>query len=345
MNLFSRKCPNCQEEIQYSSKAELKKAQVNNNFCFRCRHLKWNIKEKEFFRKCPKCKKELGYTNKKNRNRAEKLFKLCRSCIAREIQQRDYIIKRHEELYEWRKERYSGKRNPFYGKKHTLETINKIKNRNLAPYKTKKFRKKLSIISSGQNNPMYGKNFYDVWVEKYGENIADEKMNSLRRKRSENSRGKKNPMYGRKPPIGSGNGWGGWYKGWYFRSLRELSYMINVIEKNGKNWVDAEKGEFRIPYIDYNGSARTYSADFFIDGKNLVEIKPEKLMNTPSNVLKKKAAVKFCKTKGWEYKMVDVRILDQNIIIDMYSKKEIMFNRTTKVKMENLICKSAKKKK
>lgn len=33
-----------------------------------------------------------------------------------------------------------------------------------------------SIKSSGINNPMFGKTFYDTWVEKYGKDIADEKL-------------------------------------------------------------------------------------------------------------------------------------------------------------------------
>jgi len=47
-------------------------------------------------------------------------------------------------------------------------------------------------------------------------------------------------MYGKPAPIGSGNGWSGWYKGWYFRSLLELSFMINVIERFKMSWQNAE---------------------------------------------------------------------------------------------------------
>jgi G:T-mismatch repair DNA endonuclease (very short patch repair protein) len=32
---------------------------------------------------------------------------------------------------------------------------------------------------------MYGKNFYEVWVEKHGEEIADEKLSNLKKKHSE----------------------------------------------------------------------------------------------------------------------------------------------------------------
>ena len=43
-------------------------------------------------------------------------------------------------------------------------------------------------------------------------------------------------MYGRFSPRGSGNGWSGWYKEWYFRSLLELSYMINETKFNMGYW-------------------------------------------------------------------------------------------------------------
>ncbi|MBR4316812.1 MAG: hypothetical protein IKP65_07630 [Alphaproteobacteria bacterium] len=45
-------------------------------------------------------------------------------------------------------------------------------------------------------------------------------MIELKKKYSEKSKGKNNPMYGKPAPKGSGNGVSGWYKGWFFRSLR-----------------------------------------------------------------------------------------------------------------------------
>src|SRR5690606_10904764 len=39
--------------------------------------------------------------------------------------------------------------------------------------KTDEYRKKMSKVTSGENNPMYGKSVYDTWVEKYGKDKAD----------------------------------------------------------------------------------------------------------------------------------------------------------------------------
>ena len=82
-------------------------------------------------------------------------------------------------------------------------------------------------------------------------------------------------MYGKPAPIGSGNGWSGWYKGWYFRSLLELSFMINVIERFNMPWISAENQTYKISYVDTNLKQRNYYADFIIDNKYIVECKPK----------------------------------------------------------------------
>jgi hypothetical protein len=35
----------------------------------------------------------------------------------------------------------------------------------------------------GEKNPMYGRSFYDVWVEKYGKEVADLKLKEWKEKR------------------------------------------------------------------------------------------------------------------------------------------------------------------
>ena len=41
----------------------------------------------------------------------------------------------------------------------------------------------------GENNPMHGKSFYDVWLKKYGEDVANEKYNDWHNHKKENSYG------------------------------------------------------------------------------------------------------------------------------------------------------------
>lgn len=133
----------------------------------------------------------------------------------------------------------TGKDNPFFGKKHTEESKRKItENKDFSSYKTQEFRDKISKISSGENNSMYGKRVYDVWLEKYGKEIADQKKQSWKKSISNNTKGIKSHRYGKPAPKKSGNGWSGWYKEMFFRSLIELSFMI-FMEKNNFDFVSA----------------------------------------------------------------------------------------------------------
>ena len=167
-------------------------------------------------------------------------------------------------------------------------------------------------------NPMYGRSVYSVWLEKYGKEEADKRNEEMKRKKSEKSSGKNNPMYGKPAPKGSGNGISGWYKGWYFRSLRELSYMVNVIEKEGHEWRSLDNTpDFRIKYLDKNGHERSYCPDFLIDNKIIVEIKPKKLQGLDSVVRKQNAAIMYCKSRNLVHIITDVEILDFSIIEKM----------------------------
>ena len=182
-----------------------------------------------FKRKCPKCNCEIKYTNKYNMLNAEKKQSKCKSCGVKEVITDD-VKKRMSERVKGENNPMFGKfgeLNPFFGKKHTEESKRMmLEDRNYSTYKTEEFRKKISSLTIGENNPMYGKSFYDIWVQKYGKVIADEKMLEYKKKQSINNSGEKNNMYGKPSPINSGNGICGWYKDWFFRSLLELSYMI-----------------------------------------------------------------------------------------------------------------------
>jgi hypothetical protein len=220
-----------------------------------------------------------------------------------------------------------GELNPFFGKKHTKESKQKItENKDYSSYKTEEFRNKISKLMSGENNPRYnGKSNYNIWVEKYGKEIADEKLKKLKEQQSKNSSGENNPMFGKPSPIGSGNGWSGWYKGWFFRSIKELSYMINVIESNNIEWISAESNKFKINYINYKNKQRTYTADFVLNNKYLIEIKPKNLWNSDLVVRKQKSAIEFCKENNLIYKLRDVRNLSTEELKNLYLSKDIIF--------------------
>lgn len=270
-------------------------------------------------RKCPNCSQIIKYKHDNSFYKARKKNTLCSVCATKK----------------WRQEtgyNTTGENNPFFGKEHTeltkLHMAKKQKELRQQPnniYQSQEYRKKISKSSSGKNNPMYGKTVYDVWVEKYGVEEADKKLQNLKNKHQQNNSGCGNPMYGKPVPYGSGYGWKGWYKGWFFRSLRELSYMINVIEKNNYSWKSAETQELSIPYIDWKGTERTYRADFLINNDTLVEVKPKRLHNSPTVLLKIKGAKKFCKKMKLKYKLVDCEILSDIDIKTLFQSKKIKF--------------------
>ena len=198
--------------------------------------------------------------------------------------------------------------NPFYGRHHTPESIKKsIKNRDYSVYKTEEFRKLQSFNNSGKKNSMHGKSVYSLWLEKYGKEEADIRMEAYRKKQSFNNSGKKNSMYGKPSPNGSGQGWKGWYNKHFFRSLRELSYMI-YLDENKIIWRSGESNQFTVEYIDYKGTSRTTRPDFFINNNELIEIKPLKLHATPKVMAKKLAMEIFCKLNNYTYTLKDIDI-------------------------------------
>lgn len=121
----------------------------------------------------------------------------------------------------------------------------------------------------------------DGLIEKYGEQMAQE-IN-----KSKALPGSKNGMYGKPSPNGSGNGWSGWYNGYHFRSILELSYIKFLID-SGIKFKSAETKEYEVKYM-LEGSERTYRADFVVDG-DIIEIKPSRLVNTKQNSTKFTAA-------------------------------------------------------
>lgn len=170
-------------------------------------------------------------------------------------------------------------------------------------------KKKLSKASSGSNNANFGAKYCHGFGDKYQPSVkgktfeeiyGEEKASSYKEKLSIAFSGKNNPMYGRFSPRGSGNGWSGWYKEWYFRS-----FMINVIEKQNLIWDTGERAKYNIPYINWEGKDRTYFSDFIIDNKIMIEIKPKNLRNSKDVLLKEKAAILWCKEHNFEYQIIE----------------------------------------
>lgn len=167
---------------------------------------------------------------------------------------------------------------------------------------------KMSIANTGENNAMYGnrdperlrgfikhqkyckgKSFEEI----YGEDKACE----MKTKLSIASKGENNPMYGKPSPTGSGNGWSGWYKDEYFRSLMELSYIIYLNDNNIK-YESAEQKKYAVKYVDYKGTERNYFPDYYLtDSDTMIEVKPKNLLNSQDNLKKFENTRKLYKFK------------------------------------------------
>ena len=276
---------------------------------------------KTFNRQCPNCQKKLNYCNESNCNKAKKCDSLCSSCACKKRIQTygidESFIANHT------KGCFIGNKNPFYGKAHTKEAKKKMsENTDKSFMQTDAYKEKVSKQTKGKGNPMYGKTVYNIWVEKYGKEQADEKNKNWKEKQRINSTGKNNPMYGKSSPQGSGNGWSGWYHDFYFRSLKELSYLVQL-DEDKVMWQSAE--HIKIKYINWDGNERTYRPDFLVENQIIVEIKPMRLWNSPIVKLKTLAAISYCQTHDLIYKLVDQKPIDNDCIKKLRNTCEIKF--------------------
>jgi hypothetical protein len=186
--------------------------------------------------------------------------------------------------------------------------------------------------NSGSNNKMFGRSIYDVWLEKYGKEIADEKLLNFKKMRSEKMSGKNNHMYGKPTPKKSGNGWTGWYKNkFYFRSLRELSYVVKL-DKLNLEWQSAEQGVFRIKYKNSEERERTYCPDFVVENKYIVEIKPKALHTSRLVQEKCRIGEKWCEQHNYVFKLKDQKILNFEQLVFLQERGVVEFSDRTKLK-------------
>ena len=223
--------------------------------------------------------------------------------------------------------------------------------------KTEEHKLKLSLLKK-ENHYMRGKTYEEIYgIDKanelknkrsiknpgilrrgktYEEIYGIDKANELKKSMSKRSTGENNNMYGIPSPYNSGNGWNGWYKGHHFRSLLELSFMINYLEKNNIPIISAEK--ISIPYIE-DGKKRTYHPDFKYN--NIIfEVKPVSLVSLKNNQNKFKAAKKWCCDNNYEFKIItndDFNSLTINDVKILYEHKDIDLIQKWKDKLFKII--------
>lgn len=174
-----------------------------------------------------------------------------------------------------------------------------------------------------------------IWKRKYSEDKFNLLSQQLREKHRLNASGSNNNMFGKPSPQGSGNGWSGWYKGWFFRSILELSFMIKVIERFKFKWESGEQQKFKVVYNDYLGVQRNYFPDFVLDNKYVVECKPKRLHNTPLVSCKTSYATAYFNSLNLKYKIIDIPKLSTEEFRQLVNSGKIILTDKYKIKYEN----------
>jgi hypothetical protein len=259
-----------------------------------------------FKRSCPQCSTEKTYVNERSFVAANKNNSVCRKCAAANSGFTNrYAVKGCN----------TGTKNAFYGKRHTDST----KKRMSAASKGRELHPKFKARIGNRSNLVKG-SLFDYWLKKHGESIAQAKLNEFRATLSNHNSGSGNPMYGKPCPGGSGYGWKGWFKGTFFRSLRELSFLVAI---QGRRWSSGES--LCIPYR-YRNAERTYRPDFILDGKLVVEIKPKKLHSTRLVQAKAQAATAFCAQRGMKYKLIDQQPIEFNELEKLVESGDVVWH-------------------
>jgi hypothetical protein len=278
--------------------------------------------------KCDKCEVQYNSVLYNQISGFEKYNQdLCRSCKQKEQYKQGLRKDQSKKAGEGAKKKMKGK---------TFEEIH-------GKDKSDKIKKKISEKLSGEKNPNFGGKYSHGWADwpsQKGKTIeelwGEATGKRLRKHYSDTRKGKNNNMYGKPSPPGSGNGWSGWYKGWHFRSLLELSYVINVLERFNFSWESAERKKFRISYIDWDGTLRNYFPDFIIENKYLVEVKPKNLYESAQVKLKTAAGEQFCKNNNLIYKLTtpiktltikDIKILKDSGNLKFTKRYEEKYNK------------------
>lgn len=284
------------------------------------------MKKIDTFTRICSCGHTATYRNIISYNRACKYDTKCKKCTAL------------ENMSKFREDVSAGIRSePFAGKRHTEKSIQRMRDNHFdntkhINYLNRDMPKGDTHHFTGKNNSEY---MLHVWTEKFGEAEANKRRAEYLLKKSKAAAGKNNPMYGKPSPKNSGNGWGGWYMGIYFRSLLELSTMC-MLDRFRFAWKIAESAEFMIQY-EMDGNTYNYFPDFFVNGFYLVECKPRRLWNSKQVMAKKTCAERWCAERGLKYKMMDVPKLDMSSLLRMIEHGAVVPNNRMKLKLAGYI--------
>jgi hypothetical protein len=335
---FIRNCPKCNKEINYKYKKDRNSAEKNNKLCQNCCRKDKHIlkKDNNLVAYCSKCNKEHYFKTERWYNNFLNKACLCKDCLYKE----KYIGKFIRNCPECKKEiTYKDLKNVEYCNKHNILCSSCTKKKIM---QSKEVKEKISNASKGQNNPMANRSFYEVWLQKYGEEVANEKLKKFKENCSQRYKGENNPMYGKPSPKRSGNGYSGYYKEHYFRSILELSYLKYLLDSNIR-FESCENKKYRIEY-QLDNKQQTYFPDFcLLDTEEIIEIKPKNLLNNKINKVKFEAAQN---KYGNRFKVLtenDFNKLEVQETYELYINKEIIFDKNYEQKFLEYYQKESKR--
>lgn len=183
-----------------------------------------------------------------------------------------------------------------------------------AAEKVAEFKLKVSLATSGENNPMYGRHDQTYGWKKENlrrkgktndEIYGVEKAHEIHQKLSLALSDNKNPAYGKVYDDVGKSPYQGWYKSVLFRSSYELTFLVRQFMNNSSLLIKAEPLS-----ISYDRGRRTYRPDYQIDNV-IYEIKPKSLVTHRSNVSKLEAGRLYCEEHGLQFVIITEDDLQQ----------------------------------
>lgn len=207
--------------------------------------------------------------------------------------------------------RNRGKGNPFFGKKHSAKTKEKMK-KNHADF-------------AGDKNP------FNIWAK--NPKNKEDWLNALR-KANKNRKDKCDDKYIKmceerskmaaklhieRKLISYGRG----HKNGYFNSKRQkikIYYRSSYEERflqvcENISSIKLKPCNLYIPYKTTKGIIHSYIPDFILNDQVIIEIKPKRMLNYGNNKLKHMAGKEYCEKNGFKYLILtedEIEILEED---------------------------------
>ena len=199
----------------------------------------------------------------------------------------------------------SNEKNPFYGKKHSDITKEKM-SQNHADFNGNKN----PLVKWLDRDPKNKEKYSSILKESRAKKWSNEEYRKIHSERL-SKQVSKLYLNGFNPYTNCKHGWFESKKfstKFYFQSSYEQKFL-EFCETSPKI-SSLQRVPFVIPYKDNGGIERNYCADFFVNRNVVIEIKPKTMLGYNNNVLKIEFGKKYCKENGYEYKLLMESELD-----------------------------------